>query len=512
MSLLLLSLLACADAVRKAQPGTLSDTASGGGTSDTADTSGTTDSGDTQDTGPDTVVVGHRRELRGLFVATVYNIDWPSRSGLSASASQAEIAGMLDIARAAGLNAIFLQVRAEGDALYASDLEPWSRVLAGSWDGDPGYDPLATWITEAHARGIELHAWFNPYRARAGSESSSGLPSNHMARALSQYAHPYSGDLWMDPGAAEVRARVVAVIRDVALRYDIDGVVFDDYFYPYPDAAVGDFPDSTTWNAYRAAGGTLARDDWRRENTSQLVREVSVTLQSVRPSIRFGISPFGIWRPGYPSGIVGLDPYAELYADPLHWTGEGWLDYLAPQLYWHTRDSGQEYGKLLPWWDDQLPADVYLFAANNLSALGDSASWSLDEYAAELAIARDPANAQSQGQVWYSASPLVDDRSGIQDAFADRYYPTPAVPPVVQALAGSTQAPPSLDVQGGEVTWTATSDLRGVLVYAADDAGWTLDRVVPATEARVVLAPGRWALSALGPGDVESTGVVVEVP
>lgn len=511
MPLLFLWLLACSDAVRKAQPGAPPDSDTTGG-SDRADTAGAGDSTDPGDTASETVAVGHRRELRGLFVATVYNIDWPSRSGLSAAASQAEIRALLDTARAAGLNAIFLQVRGEGDSLYASDLEPWSRVLTGSWDGNPGYDPLATWITEAHARGIELHAWFNPYRARAGSESSSGLPSTHMARALSQHAHPYSGDLWMDPGAEDVRARVVAVVRDVATRYDIDGVVFDDYFYPYPDAAVGEFPDSPTWNAYRAAGGSLARDDWRRENTSQLVREISVTLAAVRPSIRFGISPFGIWRPGYPSGIVGMDPYAELYADPLHWTNEGWLDYLSPQLYWHTRDSGQEYGKLLPWWDDQLPANVYLFAANNLSAVGTSASWSLDEYAAELAIARDAANARSQGQVWYSASPLVEDRSGLQAAFAGRYYPTPAVPPLVQGLAGTSQALPSIAVQGGEVSWTSSTGLRGLLVYAADGSGWTLDRVVPASEGRVALGSGRWALSALGAGDVESAGVVVEVP
>jgi uncharacterized lipoprotein YddW (UPF0748 family) len=497
--LLALLALACSPPVRKADPGA-ADTAPDTAVTDTADTA----------TGPETVDVGHRRELRALCVATVYNIDWPSRTGLSAQGQTDEIVALLDLMQRTGFNAAIVQLRPEGDALYRSELEPWSRWLTGTQGTDPGYDPLEVWLREGHARNIEIHGWLNPFRAKVGSESTSGLASSHMARTFPTYAYPYSGDVWMDPGAPEVRARVVQVTQDLVARYDLDGIFFDDYFYPYPDD--GDFPDDATWAAYQRGGGSLARDDWRRSNTAAMVRDVSQAIADADATVRFGIAPFGIWRPGYPAGITGFDAYEGLYADPLDWAENGWLDYLMPQLYWETGNSGQEYGLLAAWWDAQLPDTIYHFPANYLSQYGTSSTWTLDEYAAQLAITRDPALTRTQGAGWYSASPLIDDAPGLRDAFATRYYPTPSLPPPVMALAGLVVSPPDVRLEGNVARWPDDDARRATAVYAADGEGWRLDRIVPGSETSVTLPQGRWALTAVAKGDVESRGVRVEVP
>lgn len=476
--------------------------------SDVTDTATTTTEDSAEDTAQvdTTVEVSHPREMRGLFVATVWNIDWPSRTGLSASAQQAEIVALLDHAQAANMNAVYVQLRPEGDALYASSLEPWSKWLTGTQGVDPGYDPLQTWLDEAHARNIEVHGWLNPYRARAGSESTSGLAAGHPARDFPTYTYAYGGDVWLDPAAAPVRQRVLDVIADLVDNYAIDGVVFDDYFYPYPDD--GDFPDDATWNAYRSGGGTLSRADWRRENTATLIGEVHDLLATTAPEVRFGVSPFGIWRPGHPAGISGLDPYESLYADPLHWIEEGWLDYVAPQLYWETGNSGQEYGLLLPWWDDQLSADTYLFPANYLSQLGTSSTWTLAEFTAQVDIARDPDNEHTAGQFWYSASPLLDGASGLADALL-RWYPSPVLPPTVQAVKGNVVAPPEVRVSNGTLSWTARAGLRAVCVYVRTGDAWILQAIVPADAGSMTLPAGEYAVSAVDEGDVESRGVVV---
>ena len=465
--------------------------------------------GNDTDSVPDTVAVSHTREMRGLYVATVYNIDWPSRNTLSADEQQAEIVTLLDLAHTAGMNAVFVQVRPEGDALYRSDLEPWSDCLTGTQGQDPGYDPLAVWVQEAHTRGIEVHAWLNPYRAKAGSESTSGLTGGHMALAFPEYAYGYGGDVWMDPGAAVVRARVVDVVADLLTRYDVDGINFDDYFYPYPEG--GDFPDSATYAAYVGSGGTLALADWRRQNTSDLVRDVSAVIAATNPAVRFGVAPFGIWRPGYPEGISGMDPYESLYADPLHWAQQGWLDYLAPQLYWETTNSGQEYGLLAPWWDAQLPDTTWNFPANALYQLGSSSTWTFEEFAAQIAISRDPALTRTRGNVWYNASPFIEGWSGVLETFAGTYYPSPALPPPVHALAGQEEAPLTLSQEGTTLRWAAAEGRRAVTVYAASGEGWVLSQIVPASTGGVTLTPGRWALASVGTGDVESGGVEAEV-
>jgi len=289
-------------------------------------------------------------EMRGAWIASVHNINFPTKSGLSASAQKAQLISLLDTAKRSGLNAVFFQVRPESDALYASKIEPWSRYLTGTQGKSPGYDPLAFLIAEAKKRGIEVHAWLNPYRAVA----SAGKPTaaNHISRRYPQYAYRVGSVIFMDPGAPAVRKHILKVVQDLVQRYDLDGVHYDDYFYPYPNRSgkLPRFPDDRTYAAYRKAGGKLSKADWRRANVNTMIRQTADVVRRTRPGTKFGVSPFGIYRPGVPEGIkAGVDTYGHLYADPVRWMREGSVDYLAPQLYW--KDGGpQSFSKLISWW------------------------------------------------------------------------------------------------------------------------------------------------------------------
>src|SRR5215213_33878 len=295
-----------------------------------------------------------QREFRAIWVATVGNIDWPSKPGLSTWDQQRELLTILDRAVALKLNAIVFQVRPGADALYASPYEPWSQFITGRQGRapEPPWDPLTFAVEQSHKRGLELHAWFNPYRAAYNRDTLKA--STHISRTDPSLVRPYGRFLWMDPGDLEVRRRSVRAVVDVVKRYDVDGVHIDDYFYPYPENdAAGkkvDFPDSVTYARYRSTGGTLAKDDWRRANVDKLVEELYKGVHAVKPWVRVGISPFGIWRPGNPPQIKGFDAYAELYADSKKWLEKGWADYFAPQLYWPIGRPDQSFPVLYDWW------------------------------------------------------------------------------------------------------------------------------------------------------------------
>jgi uncharacterized lipoprotein YddW (UPF0748 family) len=243
------------------------------------------------------------KEFRGVWVATVYNLDWPSKPGLSAATQQAQLRALLDRAASLNLNAILLQVRPASDALYNSSFEPWSQVLSGTAGVSPGYDPLAFAISEAHARGLELHAWVNPFRAVL--HRNDRLPSNHVAVEHPEWIRRFGDQLWIDPGNPAARRYVISVITDIARRYPVDGIHLDDYFYPYPVKNGGSFPDEATWQAYGKASG-LSRADWRRQNINEFVGDLYRGVKSARSQARFGISPFGIWRPGVPATIKSV--------------------------------------------------------------------------------------------------------------------------------------------------------------------------------------------------------------
>ena len=307
------------------------------------------------------------REFRGAWLATVANLDWPSEPGLSVAQQKAELTALLDHAAQLKLNAVILQVRPMADAVYASPLEPWSEFLTGRMGKapQPFYDPLAFAVTEAHRRGLELHAWFNPFRVSLPpAQARSPAALNHLSRTHPELVRRYGNLLWLDPGEPAAREHVLSVILDVVRRYDVDGITFDDYFYPYPEKDVDgrnvDFPDDASWRKFGAASG-MSRDDWRRANVNQFIQNVDHSIHALKPWVKFGISPFGIWRPGWPKQIQGLDTYAKLYADSRLWLANGWLDYISPQLYWPVDQREQSYPVLLQWWSEakhQTPPPV----------------------------------------------------------------------------------------------------------------------------------------------------------
>ena len=458
---------------------------------------------------PELAEVGHERELRGAWIATVYNINWPSAQGLSVAAMQNELLAYLDVAADYNLNALFVQIRPEGDALYASDLEPWGRWLTGTQGNDPGFDPLEFLLEHAHARGIEVHGWFNPYRAAANANAPLAQP--HMALAHPQHAHTYGNLLWMDPGAAVVQDHLVDVVLDVVDRYDIDGVHFDDYFYPYPNGT--QFPDNGTYSAYVNGGGMLARDDWRRDNVNRMVETLHDEIDAAKPWVRFGISPFGIYRPGMPPGITGLDQYAELYADPVKWIQEGWVDYLAPQLYWPSTQTAQAYEPLVEWWVSIAPEGRNVFVGNYLSQLGSSSAWTVDEIRLQVELSREY-QIDSPGNIFYHIAPLANNQMGVGTMLVDELYPHPVLTPPMWERAGDEVAYPRVIVSGETVDLEPRDDtpLRAWVVYRDEGGVFVLDHIVPRAQGDTLeLSPGRWAISAVAKSSIESLGVVVEI-
>ncbi|MEC8653518.1 MAG: family 10 glycosylhydrolase [Planctomycetota bacterium] len=296
-------------------------------------------------------------EFRAAWVATVNNIDFPSKKGLRPAQLRAELDAIVARAVALKLNALIFQVRAAADAFYASPLEPWSEWLTGVQGKAPGegLDPLRYLIDRCHRSGLQLHAWFNPFRCWHKAGTSRPHP-RHITQRAPQLTHHYGAYQWMDPGHPTAHTWTLAVIQDVVRRYDIDGVHIDDYFYPYPENGKP-FPDDASWSDYRANGGKLRRDDWRRDNINRFVRRLYEMVHDEKPWLMVGISPFGIARPGVPAGIqAGLDQYGQLYADVPKWLSEGWCDYLAPQLYWPIDQQPQAFAKLLRYWHEQNTA------------------------------------------------------------------------------------------------------------------------------------------------------------
>jgi uncharacterized lipoprotein YddW (UPF0748 family) len=365
------------------------------------------------------------REWRAAWVATVANIDWPSKPGLSAAAQQAEIRALCDTAVSTGLNALILQVRTATDALYDSRLEPWSEYLTGTQGQHPGYDPLAVWIEQAHARGLELHAWFNPYRARHSTAKSAPADS-HVSRTHPEWVRRYGDQLWMDPGEPAAAEHTLAVVRDCLSRYAVDGVHIDDYFYPYPvqDAATKqevDFPDEPSWQRYVAGGGSLARADWRRYNVNRLVQRLYALCHEVRPGTRVGVSPFGIPKPGArPPGISGFSQYDKLYADVELWLREGWMDYLAPQLYWPRAQAAQAFEPLLQAWRAANPLGRPIHPGLFTSRINDTPqSWQPEEILGQIDSIRRLS--PGSGHIHFSMAALSQNRKGVADALRRRY-------------------------------------------------------------------------------------------
>ncbi len=387
------------------------------------------------------------REFRGVWIATVGNMDWPSRPGLTVEEQKGELGALLDRAAQLHLNGIVLQVRPAADALYRSTIEPWSPVLTGTMGRAPagGFDPLAYAVAQAHARGMELHAWFNPYRAGFRDGRWSASP-DHVTRAHPEMVRAYGPYYWLDPGDPAVRAYTVRVITDVVRRYDIDGVHLDDYFYPYQErdasGAVIPFPDDATFDAYRLAGGGLARADWRRETVNTLVRQLYEAIHLTKPWVKFGVSPFGIYKDGQPA--PGLDAYATLYADSKKWLNSGWVDYFAPQLYWLS-ESRQPYAPMLAWWVGENARARHIWPGNVTSNVGSVAGWTVEELLQQITLTRQQRGAE--GNIHFSAR-ILRGPSRAADALAESYT-EPALVPASPWLGSRAPAAPQVDILDG---------------------------------------------------------------
>jgi uncharacterized lipoprotein YddW (UPF0748 family) len=464
------------------------------------------------------------REFRGAWVATVANIDWPSRKTLSTQEQKAEMQAILDRAAQLKLNAIIFQVRPACDALYASRIEPWSEYLTGTMGKppEPFYDPLAFAVEEAHKRGLELHAWFNPYRARLRSATSPVAP-NHISKVRPQLVRQYGEFLWLDPGEKEVQDYSLSVVMDVVKRYDVDGVHFDDYFYPYK-ARDGsgrdlDFPDDASWRHF-GTGGKLSRDDWRRENVNVFVQRVYKSIKTAKPWVKFGVSPFGIWRPKNPPQIQGLDTYALLYADSRTWLVNGWVDYFAPQLYWKVDPPIQSFPVLLRWWTEQNTRGRIIcpgLASDHVGRAESQGAWPPQEIVNQIRLTRNQPAAN--GHIHWSMKSLM--RNSAFDAVLEReVYAQPALMPAVPWLGRTRLEKPKLTVSSGdagsqlEIHWTPGGSDKAWLWLLQTRTGREWKReILPAAKTTITwhgVAPEVLAVSAVNRNGQISSPTVLQ--
>jgi uncharacterized lipoprotein YddW (UPF0748 family) len=449
--------------------------------------------------GSDTDAPPAPREFRAAWVSTVANIDWPSKPGLPAAQQQAEALAILDRAKSLNLNAIVLQVRPSADAIYASRLEPWTEYLSGTQGAapQPWYDPLKFWVTQAHARGLELHAWFNPYRARH-STAKSPVSSEHIAKTNPAAVKAYGKFLWMDPGEEAASKQTLDVILDVVRRYDIDGVHIDDYFYPYPIEASGaeaaaldntggsgkelDFPDQPAWQRYLLAGGTLDRASWRRQNVNRLIEAIYTGIHREKSWVRFGISPFGLGRPDRrPAGIAGFSQYDKLYADAELWLENGWVDYFTPQLYWPIAQAPQAYDVLLDYWLAQNRRARHVWPGLYTSRIGQREKAYLpEEIVQQIAVTRNrPA---ATGHVHFSMLALMENRQGIADQLKANPYAVPALVPASPWLGNQAPAAPKVELHGGKLKLTPAEGSFNFAIWSRHGKQWRFN-VVAASRA-----------------------------
>lgn len=419
------------------------------------------------------------REFRAAWVSTVSNIDWPSRKDLSTEKQKAEIIAILDQAVQLKLNAIILQVRPSADAIYPSDIEPWTEYLTGEQGRapEPWYDPLQMWVEQAHLRGLELHAWFNPLRARTAL-AKNALSARHISKTKPSAVRQYGDLLWMDPAEPAATQQTLAVIADVVRRYDVDGVHIDDYFYPYPikmaNGQEQDFPDDPAWVTYLHKGGQLSRANWRRQNVNQLVKAIYQRVHEEKAWVKFGVSPFGIGRPDrLPPGIAGFSQYDKLYADVELWLANGWLDYLAPQLYWQIDPPAQAFRVLHDYWLAQNTQQRHIWPGIYTSRIDASdKSWQADEILNQVSATREKAGG---GHIHFSMAALSQNRKEIRQRLTAEKYAQTALVPATPWLGLSNTYAPALSLltpQTAAVQLNESAGLRLLAVWRQYDHGW----------------------------------------
>ncbi|WP_017613429.1 glycoside hydrolase family 10 protein [Nocardiopsis salina] len=461
-----------------------------------------------------------KRDMRGAWLTTVRNIDWPSEPGLSEQEQKEELDAWLDDAVDMNLNSVFLHARPTADAVYDSDMEPWARYLTGEQGGDPGYDPLEYAVEQAHERGLEMHAWFNPYRIGLLEPDLENLTDDHPVSQNPEWLVEHGNEAYVDPGNPEVREWVTDVIMDVVERYDVDGMHFDDFFYPYPVEGE-EFGDDAMWEAH--GGDFDQREDWRRDNVDQLMRDVHGQIQETKPWVSFGVSPFGIWRndstddSGSPSS--GLQSYDDQFADTRTWIEEGTIDYVAPQLYWERGFETADYEQMTDWWANEVEGTgVDLYIGQGAYRLG-SDDWS-DDDALSAQLDYSAENEQVVGDIYFSIKDMRENEAAV-DELLNSHYDRPALPPQVDSGQDAPQvgAVQGLDasVEDGtaQVSWDADEDARFYAVYRlAEDAvesvagGDPEEQCAALTQENLVEVTGRTGVTD-GGADGETAGYVV---
>ena len=368
-------------------------------------------------------------EFRGVWIATVSNIDWPAFPTVSAEIQKASFIRLLDMHKANGLNAVVVQVRPAADAFYPSQYEPWSQFLTGVQGQPPFpyYDPLAFMITETHKRNMEFHAWMNPYRA-VFNTSTSSLSATHITKLHPDWFLMYGDKKYFDPGNKEVQQYVTAIVQDVVKRYDVDAIHFDDYFYPYRIAGKN-FPDDIM---YRQYGNGLSKDDWRRSNTDSIISNLYKTIKATRANCQFGISPFGVWRniANDPDGSIttaGQTNYDDLYADILLWLRKGWVDYITPQLYWEFGHKAAPFEELVQWWGRHTYGKN-CYIGLGIYRAGSNAAWSnKNQLPMQINAIRNIPTLN--GMVFYSSKVFEKNPNGWNDSLRLNYFSQPAATP-----------------------------------------------------------------------------------
>ncbi len=467
------------------------------------------------------------REMRGAWVTSVFNLDWPTNRTASPATQQAELLRIMDTLRNTGFNTIYLQVRTGSDALYQSPYEPWSYYLTGT-EGqapNPFWDPLKFAVEAAHARGLELHAWVNPYRARTGTFP---LAAGHIINQHPDWILNIGASPILNPGLPEVRNYLTAIMSDIATRYEVDGVHFDDYFYP--SGITGE--DAATYAAYNPAGIPTVQD-WRRDNVNKMIAGVYDTLQKINAAtgrnIIFGVSPFGIWKSGTPAGIAGQSSYSALYCDPIAWLQAGKVDYLAPQLYWKIT-GGQDYNILSQWWNDQ--GKLYnrpIYTGHAWYKMTDANNWPASEIEEQIKLNRLPVRNEIRGEIGYRTIQITNNSKDLKTALQKGLYRYKAyVPPYSGKDNVCPNPPANVRVEGDTLRWDAPApaadgDLaRKYVVYRFENEndlatlandGTKVIEIVAANKVKLPLAGyARYAVTTLDKNNNESAGAANAMP
>jgi uncharacterized lipoprotein YddW (UPF0748 family) len=417
-----------------------------------------------------------KREMRAIWIATVTNIDWPSSPNLSTDEQKAEMIALLNHVKEYNMNAVVLQIRPASDAFYNSGIEPWSQWLTGKQGvaPDPWYDPLQFTIEECRKRGIDIHVWLNPYRAVHNIEKAK-LSPNHIAIKHPEWLVTYGNQQFLDPGIPAVRDYLTKVVGDLVRRYDIDAIHFDDYFYPYKIAGI-DFPDNDSFKKFGNNSNGQSKDDWRRNNVDQVIKQLHDTIKSVKPYVEFGIAPFGVWRnkkddPNGSDTRAGSPCYDDLYADVLKWQNEKWIDYISPQLYWYIGKEVADYAILAKWWaEHSYGCQLYIgHALYTIDPQSKDQAWrTSDEIIKQLNLNKTIPGIR--GSMFYSAKFLGKNPLSLKEKLLQGHFAYPALTPenpLIEPIQPVEPANAILQKEGGNVvlSWDKGENNRMFVVY-----------------------------------------------